>query len=141
MNKLWEKYAEVLVDYSTKVKKGDLVIIRATSPEAQPLVKEIYKQVLLKGANPVVKTSLEGLGETFIKYASDEQLAYIDPMTEVEYDRADVMISIGAPVNTKSMAKADSKKMAQRSAATREFGKSLLASEQASSKEKSRGNG
>ena len=52
MNTLWEKYAGVLVDYSTKVQKGDLVVIRATSYEAQPLVKEIYKQVLLKGANP-----------------------------------------------------------------------------------------
>lgn len=112
MNKLWEKYASVLVDYSTKVKKDDLVIIRATSHEAQPLVKEIYKQVLLKGANPVVKTAMEGLAETFIKYASDEQLEYIDPMTEIEYEKADVLISIGAPTNTKSMAKADSKKWA-----------------------------
>ena len=107
MNKLWEKYAKVLVDYSTKVKKGDLVIIRATSHEAQPLVKEIYKQVLLRGANPVVKTSMDGLGETFIKYANNEQLAYIDPMTEIEYEKADVLISIGAPTNTKTMAKAD----------------------------------
>lgn len=126
MNKLWEKYAKVLVDYSTKVKKGDLVIIRATSHEAQPLVKEIYKQVLLRGANPVVKTSMDGLGETFIKYANDEQLAYIDPMTEIEYEKADVLISIGAPTNTKTMAKADSKKMAQRSAATRELSNKML---------------
>ena len=126
MNTLWSKYAQVLVDYSTTVKKGELVIIRATSHEAQPLVKEIYKQVLQKGANPIVKTSMEGLAETFIKYANDEQLAYIDPMTEMEYEKADVMISIGAPTNTKSMAKADSKKMAQRSAATRELSNKML---------------
>lgn len=126
MNKLWEKYAGVLTDYSTKVKKGDLVVIRATSHEAQPLVKEIYKQVLLKGANPVVKTVMEGLAETFIKYANDEQLEFIDPMTEIEYDKADVLISIGAPTNTKSMAKADSKKMAQRSKATRELSNKML---------------
>lgn len=126
MNKLCEKYAKVLVDYSTKVKKGDLVVIRATSCEAQPLVKEIYKQVLLKGANPVVKTVMDGLSETFIKYADDEQLAYIDPMTETEYEKADVLISIGAPTNTKSMAKADSKKMAKRSAATRELSNKML---------------
>ena len=44
MNKLWEKYAKVLVEYSTGVKKNDLVVIRATSSEAQPLIKEIYKQ-------------------------------------------------------------------------------------------------
>ena len=28
---IWEKYAEVLVDYSTNVQKGDLVVIRAES--------------------------------------------------------------------------------------------------------------
>ena len=52
-----------------------MVIIRATGHEAQPLVKEIYKQVLQRGANPIVKTTMEGLAETFIKYADDEQQA------------------------------------------------------------------
>ncbi len=126
MNTLWEKYANVLVDYSTKVKKGDLVIIRATSPQAQPLVKEIYKQVLQRGANPVVRTMMEGLSEIYVKYANEEQLSYIDPMSEIEYEKADVLISIGAPTNTKAMAKADSKKMAQRSAATRELSNKML---------------
>ncbi len=126
MNKLWEKYAKVLVEYSTGVKKNDLVVIRATSSEAQPLIKEIYKQVLLKGANPVVRISVDGLSETFIKYATDEQLEYIDPMSELEYEKADVLISIGAPTNTKSMAKADSQKMAKRSAATRELSNKML---------------
>ncbi len=126
MNKLWEKYAKVLVDYSTKVKKDDLVIIRATSHEAQPLVKEIYKQVLQKGANPIVRTMMDGLGETFIKFANDEQLEYIDPMSKIEYEKADVLISIGAPTNTKSMAKADSKKAAKRSAATRSLSELML---------------
>ena len=126
MNKLWEKYAKVLVEYSTGVKKNDLVVIRATSSEAQPLIKEIYKQVILKGANPVVRISVDGLSETFIKYATDEQLEYIDPMSELEYEKADVLISIGAPTNTKSMAKADSQKMAKRSAATRELSNKML---------------
>lgn len=126
MNNLWAKYANVLVEYSTKVKKGDLVIIRATSYEAQPLVKEIYKQVLLKGANPVVRTMMDGLGEAFVKYANEEQLAYVDPMSALEYEKANVLISIGAPTNTKSMAKADSKKMAKRSTATRHLSELML---------------
>lgn len=126
MNNLLEKYAKVLVDYSVKVGKGDLTIIRATSPEAQPLVKEIYKQVLLKGAHPVVRVGLEGLQETYIKYADDEQLEYIDPLLKMEYETATKFISIGAPYNTKSMAKADSKKMAKRSAATRPLSELML---------------
>ena len=47
MNKtVWDKYAEVLVDYSTKVQKGDLVQIRATSAYARELVKAVYKRVI-----------------------------------------------------------------------------------------------
>ena len=41
---IWEKYAEVLVDYSTNVQKGDLVQIRATSIYAKDLVKAVYKR-------------------------------------------------------------------------------------------------
>lgn len=126
MNNVWEKYARVLVDYSVTVEKGDLVIIRSESEEAQPLVKEIYKQVLLKGANPVVRCSMEGMAETFIKYASDEQLGYIDPMTKLEYEAATKFISIGAPKNVKNMARSDSKKMAQRTKATRQLSEVLL---------------
>ena len=49
MTNLWEKYAKVLVDYSVDVQKGDLTLIRSTSPLAKPLIQEIYKQVLQKG--------------------------------------------------------------------------------------------
>ncbi len=114
-NSLWEKYAKVLVDYSVKVKKGELTIIRTDSYQSQPLVKEIYKQVLLRGGFPVVRMGVEGLNELYIKNADDEQLEYIDPMTELEYDKAKNLISIGAPLNVKNMAKADSKKLAKRS--------------------------
>ena len=40
-NDIWEKYATVLVDYSTNVQKNDLVIIKATSPMAENLVKAV----------------------------------------------------------------------------------------------------
>ncbi len=126
MNNLLEKYAKVLVEYSVRVGKGDLTIIRATSHYAQPLVKEIYKQVLLKGGYPVVRVGMEGLQETYIKYAGDEQLDYVDPMLKLEYETATKFISIGAPYNTKSMAKADSKKLARRSAATRHLSELML---------------
>ncbi|MBQ8634528.1 aminopeptidase [bacterium] len=117
-NPLINKYASVLVDYSTRVKKGDLVIIYARGCSAQPLIKEIYKLCLQKGANPIVRTSMDELAETFIKYANDEQLEYIDEMSKIEVEKADVMIFIGAPNNIKNMANADSAKLAKRSKAT-----------------------
>lgn len=116
-NPLIKKYADVLVDYSVKVKENDLVIIYARGYEAQPLIKELYRACLIKGANPIVRTSMDEIAETFIKYANEAQLQYIDEMSKIEVETADVMIFIGAPNNIKSMANADSKKMALRSKA------------------------
>ncbi len=126
MSNLWEKYAKVLVDYSVKVQKGELTIIRSDSPLSQPLVKEIYKQVLLKGGHPVVRVGVEGLNEVYIKNASDEQLEYIDPMTKLEYEEAKNLISIGAPVNVKGMARFDSKKLAKRSSVMKSLSAKML---------------
>ena len=126
MNSLWEKYAKVLVDYSVKVKKGELTIIRAGSYVAQPLIKEIYKQVLLRGGHPVVRTAVDGLNEIYIQNATDEQLEYIDPMTELEYDKAKNLISIGAPLNVKNMARQDSKKLSKRSAFMKKLTEKML---------------
>ena len=126
MNNLWEKYAKVLVEYSAKVQKGELTVITASTPLATPLIKEIYKQVLLKGAFPVVRCGLDGITETYLKYASDEQLDYIDPMLQLQYEKAQNLISIGSPFNTKSLSKANTEKLAKRSAATKPLSELML---------------
>ena len=126
MKNIWEKYAKVLVDYSAKVRRGELTIISASTPLAAPLIKEIYKQVLLKGAFPVVRCGLDGITETFFKYATDKQLEYIDPMLQLQYEKAQNFISIGSPFNTKSLSKADTSKMAKRSAATKPLTEIML---------------
>ena len=64
MNKsVWDKYAEVLVDYSVDVQKGDLVEIRAESIYAKDLVRAVYKRVLERGGNPLVRTGLGDMAE------------------------------------------------------------------------------
>lgn len=125
-NTIWEKYAKVLVDYSTNVQEGDLVQIRGTSVYTKDLVKAVYKRVLERGGHPIVRTSIEDLSDTFIKYASDEQLDFVDPITKLEYETVDKFISIGGPMNTKNMARADMKKLARRSAATKPLSEILL---------------
>ena len=126
MKTLWDKYAEVLVDYSTNVQKGDLVQIRGTSVYTKDLVKAVYKRVLERGGNPIVRTSIEDLTDTFIKYASDEQLDFVDPITKLEYETVDKFISIGGPKNTKNLAKADMKKLARRGKATKALSELLM---------------
>lgn len=126
MKTIWDKYAEVLVDYSTNVQKGDLVIIRSESDYAKDLIRAVYKRVIQRGGNALVRTPIGELTGIFLKNASDEQLAYVDPITKLEYEKADVFISIGAPLNTKSLARADVSKLAKRGKATKQLSELLL---------------
>ena len=126
MENIWDKYAKVLVDYSTNVQKGELVVISTSSIKSKDLVRAVYKRVLQKGANPVLRTGFGDMAEIFMKYANDEQLDYVDPMTKLEYEKADVFISLGAPLNTKAMAKADLNKMSRRGKATKPLSELML---------------
>lgn len=126
MKSIWDKYAEVLVDYSTNVQKGDLVIIRGESIHTKDLVKAVYKRVIERGGHPLIRTAIGDMAELFIKHASDEQLDYIDPITKLEYEKVDKYISIGGPLNTKNMARADLSKLARRGKATKQLSETLL---------------
>jgi len=51
------KLAQVLVHYSTAVKPGEKVLIGG-SPASEPLLREVYRQVLQTGAHPIVRLRL-----------------------------------------------------------------------------------
>ena len=70
-----EKLAQLLVNYSVAVRKGDKVKIRGDCRLRR--WSKIYAEVLKAGGHPVVFLELEGLAEIFYKYASDEQLKFI----------------------------------------------------------------
>jgi aminopeptidase len=78
-SKILEKYAKVMVNYAANsgngIKKGDNVRINYPIV-ATPLGREIYKQVLLVGANPFVKINDERLSVLEYENATDEQLTY-----------------------------------------------------------------
>ncbi len=107
------KLAQLLVYHSTKVKKGDKVII-SSDVLAEPLIKEIYKLCMQQGAFPTVKIILPGLNYLYYKYAQDHQLKYYPKLTEEEARETDVFISIGADYNTREFTNLDHKKMALR---------------------------
>ncbi|MEM4263400.1 MAG: aminopeptidase [Candidatus Woesearchaeota archaeon] len=109
-----KRAAKILVDYSTKVKKGDRVIIAAHAA-AEPLVLEIYKLCLQKGAHPVIRTLLSGANYIFFKYAKDHQLRRFPVTAMYEIKQTDVYISISATCNTREFASIDPNKIALRS--------------------------
>lgn len=106
------EWAEVLVNYSTKVKKGDVVLISAGGIEALPLVKELYRLCLAKGAKYVeYEFSVPEINRQFYNSANEAQLAYF-PQHKLDFmKQVTVYISIGASDNSMVMAQANQSSM------------------------------
>jgi len=108
-----KKAAQILVDHSAKLKKGDYVQI-ITDPEAKELALEVYKLALQRGAYPKIVVSLPGQSYIYYKYASKEQLSKFPEISYYEIKKTDAVIYIGAPNNTKELTNVDPKKISIR---------------------------
>jgi aminopeptidase len=104
--------AQILVRYSTGVKKGDVCVIQATTA-AEPLVNAVYEEVLRAGGHAVLNLSTEDQQASFFELASDEQLDWIAPTATWAVEEADVRIGIMADTNTRALSQADPKKQAR----------------------------
>ncbi len=102
------KLADVLVNYSVGVKKGDIVRL-AGSTACEPLILEIGRQVVAAGGHLLVRMSPEELGEVILKGANDEQLGYVNPISVFEVERIDCHIGIWGETNTRSLTHVDPK--------------------------------
>ena len=120
-----EKLAELLVNYSVGVKKGDKVAIQGGGA-ATPLLRAVYKQVLLAGGLPFLHYAPEGFEETFFTYASDEQLTHVDEMSTIVANTYDVRIYVDGTSNTKALSGIDPAKMVKRSASRRPLLEKIL---------------
>jgi len=100
-----EKLADIIVNYSTKVKKGDVVAIDFSGIRPLPLVKEIYGKCLKNGARYVeYNFSSEDLTKDFYALAKGEQLTYFPKHRLEAMKKATVYIGIGGLENTQAFA-------------------------------------
>ena len=120
-----EKLADLLVNYSVGVQKGDKVAIDSSVP-AEPLVKAVYAKVLQAGGHPFVAFQPEGMQEIFYRYASDEQLKYVPDISRLVVETYDVHIHIVASTNTKALSSVDPARMVMHSSARRELREKAL---------------
>ncbi len=104
-----EKLADILVNYCAAVRPGDWVRVQADLL-ALPLVHEVQRLILQAGGHPSVHLSADELEESFLRVASDEQLAWIAPTEPVINDQIDVSIRIAATSNTRALTGIDPSK-------------------------------
>jgi aminopeptidase len=99
-----QKMAQVLVNYSTAVKPGELVLFRGTSPLAQPLMQALYEEALKAGAHPFNYVHLSEENTIMLDAGTESQIEKVNPMLKLMYDTADVIIRIEAEENTQGSA-------------------------------------
>jgi aminopeptidase len=98
----YDRLADVLVNYSTSVKPGDLV--RLSGPVVgRPLLAALYRAVIKAGGNPFLSISLDECQETKLLEASEEQLQFASPIDLQMVEAIDVSISLWGEDNTKSL--------------------------------------
>ena len=119
------KYAELLVNYSLEVKKGDQVLIQGEDV-SKDLIKEVYKEVLKNGGHPIVINKFEEQEELFYKYASEEQLDYSAPFSKYLMENVDASLRILGHNNTKNLAGVDPEKIKKRSIAQKEISEIVM---------------
>ncbi|MBU0569950.1 aminopeptidase [Patescibacteria group bacterium] len=114
-----KKQAEVLVNYSCKVKPGENVAIFADFM-ARPLVLEIYKKLITLGAGEVkLHFSDYEFAEVFYKNASEKQVKSFPQVSMDEMKKMDCFVGISSSANTRGLTGVDAEKMASRAKVTR----------------------
>ncbi len=115
-----KKLANLLVNYSLKIKKGDYLLIEGFDI-CSPLIKEVYREAMRNGANVETDIRLEGLSEVFYKEANDEQLEFVSPYLKFSTEKYDSVLTLWGGYNEKALSNIDPDKMKIRRAAMREI--------------------
>lgn len=117
-----QKYAKILVEHSTRVKSGDRILLEGTTA-AEPLLRELYIQILEKGGHPHLMMALPGTmpfsqDEMYLTYASDAQLDFVPTFYKLAYEQFEGRVRIHSATNTKGTSNIDPAKIQRRSKAT-----------------------
>jgi aminopeptidase len=109
-----EKVADILVNYSAKVKEGDKVYLITNSLESLPWFIAVRNKIIQKGAFPFEHLLFDSQSggvlcrdHDWLKYASDKQLQTLSGIKLAEMEAMDAYIAIDALINTKYLADID----------------------------------
>ncbi len=114
------RYAKLLIDYCVELKEGDRLFV-STTTLAEPLVREVYREALRRGAHVEVDMEWDGRARTYLDEASEAQLAYISPQKREAFEQFDAYLAIRAPFNLREMQGAAADKRKARAEALKEL--------------------
>lgn len=107
------KLAKLVINYALKVKPHENVILNG-GVEAQEFLKELYKEILLKGAHPILRVGLSDLQSFFYKYAKKHQIEKYPDDFEYLIKKSQKFVGVLTQTNTMELNNSDSKKIVAR---------------------------
>jgi len=113
-----KKYAELLLDYSLEIKPNQKLYIKSTML-AEPLLRELYREGIKRGAHVVIDTTFSGQGKMLLDHGNADQLAFVDPNQRIAMNEFDAFLYIKAPYNLREDQNVDPEKRKLRSAGTK----------------------
>ena len=95
-----DKYAKLLVDYSLSIEKGDRLLVKSTTL-AEPLVRAVYREALIRGAIVEVDLDFEDKGNLLLKHGEQAALEHKPTLFEKAINEFDAYLNIRAPFSLK----------------------------------------
>jgi len=108
-----KRLAKLVVDHCLNVKSDENVIISGGS-ESEEFIVSLYKEVILRGAHPILRINFPGLSPFFYKYAKKHQIEKFPEIFDYTVKNAQKYIGINATSNTRELSAADPKKITSR---------------------------
>ena len=105
-------FARLLVGYCLEVEHDQQVLVRSTSLAA-PLLLEVQREILERGAWPLLRVEVPGQTRGFYTHARDEHLDGYAPLAMDEARKAKASLAIQAPENTRALAGIDPERLAR----------------------------
>jgi aminopeptidase len=105
------KLARLLINYSLRLQKGELLLIRGEIVTL-PLILAAYEEALHVGANPYIDIVVPDAVEAMFKLGSKAQLEFISPVKKYETDKIDAYLHLWGSQNLNFLAGVDPKRQA-----------------------------
>ena len=115
-------FAKVLVERCASVKSGDRILIEATTA-AEPLVLELYVQILERGGHPHPLLQLPdmffpGHEDLLLLHGDNRQIDFVPTFQMLAYDQFEGRIRIHSATNTRSQTSINSSRLQRRGKST-----------------------
>ena len=100
----WSQLGEILVNYSTRIRAGDRLLIAMTEPESFPLTLAVYEQAVRAGAFPQVQFASAHLERALLRFGNEEMIARVPDLERAGMEWADAYIGLRGARNPHEMA-------------------------------------